>query len=456
MQTDQTPKREGVALWRALLEIVTILVVVGVVGSAVVVSYQWLANKPRARRRPPQKAATLVEVKSVRTGSHPVEVRAMGTVVPARQVVLTPRVGGEILSLHSDLVPGGLLQAGETAASVDPKDYALAVEERRADLARRKAERRQVEQQLAQREADRVRARIALDLEQARGEVAEQELALLGETLPERDRDRVLRKPQRIAAEASCQSAEAAKKMAEASLEAAVSSVRSAEIALEKAELARARTGTEAPFNAVVISTSVEKGAQVSPGARLATLVGTDVFWIEVAVPLRDLRWIVFPEGPDGEGSPVRIQHEAAWGEAAHRTGRVERLAAELEPQGRMARLIVSVEDPLCQLAENEGKPALILGAYVRAVIEGTELANVVTVPRLALRDGNRVWVMDAKDRLDIRDVEIVWRGEDEVCVREGLKDGERLVTSDLATPVRGMPLRTGAAPAGGGKGAGR
>ena len=64
-------------------------------------------------------------------------------------------------------------------------------------------------------------------------------------------------------------------------------------------------------------------------------------------------------------------------------------------------------------------------------------------MPRAALRDGNRVWVMTDDKTLDIRDVTIAWQSRQDVYTSEGLAEGEMLITSDLAAPVPGMALRT-------------
>jgi hypothetical protein len=115
----------------------------------------------------------------------------------------------------------------------------------------------------------------------------------------------------------------------------------------------------------------------------------------------------------------------------------------DLEAQGRMARLLISVPDPLCLNSENAGLPPLILGAYVRVEMEGNDLANAVRVTRTALRDGNNVWILTGDNTLAIRPVTIELGVTDAVYVTGGLEDGESLITSDLATPVAGMALRT-------------
>jgi hypothetical protein len=49
---------------------------------------------------------------------------------------------------------------------------------------------------------------------------------------------------------------------------------------------------------------------------------------------------------------------------------------------------------------------------------------------------------MNGDGRLEIRPVEILFRGKDEVLVKNGISEGERLVVSDLPAPVEGMQLR--------------
>jgi hypothetical protein len=59
------------------------------------------------------------------------------------------------------------------------------------------------------------------------------------------------------------------------------------------------------------------------------------------------------------------------------------------------------------------------------------------------LRDGDRIWIMDASDALETRKLDIVFRGHDQVLVADGVRAGECLVITDLAAPVDGMPLRS-------------
>ena len=52
-------------------------------------------------------------------------------------------------------------------------------------------------------------------------------------------------------------------------------------------------------------------------------------------------------------------------------------------------------------------------------------------------------WFTDDSNQLEIRPAEVVFRSKNTVYIHNSLRDGERIVTTDLSTPVEGMPLRT-------------
>jgi len=112
----------------------------------------------------------------------------------------------------------------------------------------------------------------------------------------------------------------------------------------------------------------------------------------------------------------------------------------ELDANARLARVLVSVEDPLALRAE-AGTPSLILGAFVRTAIEGRALDDVVRLDRDLLRREDTVWVME-DGALDIRDVTVLLRDNDYVYLSDGLDQGDQVVATDLATVVDGAALR--------------
>ncbi len=74
--------------------------------------------------------------------------------------------------------------------------------------------------------------------------------------------------------------------------------------------------------------------------------------------------------------------------------------------------------------------------------IEGRQLKNIYRIPRTALRDNTRIWLITNDGKLEIRDIETLWRDAQTVLLTDGLKPGEQLILSDLAKPVHGMQLQ--------------
>ena len=73
------------------------------------------------------KTIPLVEVQVVEPGDHRIMVPAMGTVVPAREVVLRAQVSGKVLSLHPEFIEGGYIKENAEILQIDPEDYQLTV-----------------------------------------------------------------------------------------------------------------------------------------------------------------------------------------------------------------------------------------------------------------------------------------------------------------------------------------
>jgi len=365
----------------------------GVVGTA------YIGKKaPKARKRPPAKITPLVQVTRVQPDTHKVVVAAMGTVIPAREIILESRVSGRIVALHPEFTIGGFLDKGSEVLRIDPEDYELAVTLAQAKIKDAESILKVVEEEAA---------------------ASEDEWRLLNKANPESQQIPALvaKKPQ---------------------LEAAKSRLAADRADLQKAKLNLARTRIRTPFNAIVRDKQVDVGSQVSGQEHLAELVGTDTYWIRASIPIDRLSWILIPGNPAESGSRVRISHR----NGHELTGTVIRLLGDLETEGRMARILVEVKDPLGLKVKGKYQLPLLIGEYVRIEIEGRELQNVYRIPRSALRDDSNLWIASDDDKLEIRSVKTVWRDAQTVLLGEGLEPNSRLIVSNLAAPVNGMPVQ--------------
>ena len=129
-----------------------------------------------------------------------------------------------------------------------------------------------------------------------------------------------------------------------------------------------------------------------------------------------------------------------AWPEGAYRTGYVSQVVGALEDQTRLARLIVSVPDPLAY--ENDTLPALMINSFVETSIQATSLSDVVRLSRDYLREDETVWVME-EGKLKIREVAIDFMDAEYAYISDGLQPEDQVVTTNLSTVVDGSPLRT-------------
>ena len=366
------------------------------------VAFYLVKTRAKPKQKPPAPTAALVEAIRVQSSRQRVVVHAMGEVVPAQEISLQAQVSGEVIWVSEEFLPGGLFTAGEKIVQLEPRDYELTIEQRQSEV---------------------MRAEHDLKMEFGYQAVAQHEWELLnaGDEASELDLELALRKPHLKKAQAALTASKAA---------------------LENARLDLERTTIKAPFNAFLQVKNVDLGAQVGLQTQLGHLAGTDEFWVQTSIPVHRLRWITIADESRQKGSAAKVVYQTAGTEQIERSGYAGRLMGQLEREGRMARVLVMVKDPLDLESPAQQRRPVLIGAYVHVEIEGKELPDVISIPRTALRDNEAVWVMDDQNKLAIQAVEVRWRDKERVLIGGGLEGGERVVVSNIAAPIVGMELR--------------
>ncbi|MFD2999322.1 efflux RND transporter periplasmic adaptor subunit [Pontibacter toksunensis] len=368
--------------------------------SAAITLFVFMTEPEAQREAATKKTAMLVDVVQVNRGNYVPTVVATGTVQAAKDIILSPQVGGEIVSISENFIPGSFVKKGEVLLQINPADYRNILQLRQSDL------------QLARSE---------LSVEMGRQDVARKDFELIGAELAADNRDLVLRKPQ---------------------LEAARANIAASEAAVNQARLDLQRTTIRAPFDAHIISRSVNVGSQVAPGAELGRLVGMDEYWVAANVPMSKISWLSFAEKDAAKASDVRVTNDTSWPSSQFRKGKLFRLVGALDTQTRMARVLVSVPDPLARAARYDTIPPLMIGTFVETHIEAREIKDAIRLSRDYIRKDETVWVME-DGKLSIRDVEILFQDADYAYISKGLSDNDMVVTTDLSTVVEGSGLRT-------------
>lgn len=351
-------------------------------------------------REEPAAQGVLVRTLTVEAGNHPVVVTSTGVVQPQQEIEVVPQVNGQVAFVDPRFVAGGFFRRGELLFAIEEEEYLLAVERARAGVAQ---------------------AELAFAVARNRAAVARQEWEKLNMHGREAD-PLVLHEPQLAEAGAALASASAA---------------------LRQAELDQERTRLFAPFNCRVRSESVALGQYVKSGTSYGAIAGTDAAEIVVPLALADLAWLTVPAaGGRQPGSPAAVLLEVG-GTTYRWSGRIARSLGEVDVQGRMARIVVRVDEPHARSGEQPGRPDLVANMFVQVRGEGATLRGVHAIPRSALREENTLWLMDKEQRLEIRPVEVLRLDKEQAFIGKGLADGERVVLTHLSGAADGMLLRS-------------
>lgn len=384
-----------------MARILKALLPIAVIGAGVAIAGYLVANAPKPEPDEVVVPPKVVETLEAKPGAHRVKVPAMGIVRAEREVTLIPEVNGVIVQQSENLVDGGLVAMGDPLARLDSRDLAT---------------------QLKLTESELAQARLAVREETQQVRVAKAEWKDLPSDFSEESREYVMREPHLDAAKAR------------------VSSVRDR---IKKAKRDLQRTILRAPFDGVVVSENADLGQLVGPGSPVARIAGVDRFWVQVSIPVSQLQFIDVPgiNAIGEEGSRTMVAQPGAATEEP-REGRVLRVLPSVEERGRMAQVLVAVDDPLgLKLPPGERPTPLLVGTYVQLEIEGRVLEDVVPIPRKALRDDEHVFVVNADGKLETRNIEIAWRERGRVLVKKGLEAGDKVVVTPLPMATDGMKV---------------
>ena len=356
------------------------------------------AAKPEPEKKEEAQRLISLYVDEVKSDTVTISVQTQGEVRPKTEIDLIPQVSGRIVGVSESFAEGAEFGPGETLIKIDDTNYKLAVVRAQARVAE---------------------AEVAVQRELANAKIKKEhwlDKRNAGEPTPY-----ALNKPQVMEAEAKLLAAESD---------------------LKEARLNVARTEINVPFLGRVRAKSVGIGQYVTAGQSLGRVFSTDT--VEIRLPLTDsqLAELNLPRGfmADAFNAPV-VQFTARVGNTEHTwSGRIVRTHASVDQQTRLIYAIAEVEDPY-GLGADSGKP-LAVGMFVHAHIAGVNSQPAMVLPRLALRNANKVYVINDENRLEIRTVDVLSTSEDIVLVSNGLAVGDKVVTSTIPAAVDGMEVR--------------
>lgn len=353
------------------------------------VSYTILSvEKEEEKRLPAKQRIIRTTVVEMPLQDYETVVKVRGVVTPHNEVTLNAEVSGKILTLSPGFEDGAYFAKDEVLLELDDADYQTGVLAAEAQLARSSA---------------------AFAQEEARAKQARLNWEDLG--YDEEPNELVLRLPQ---------------------LREAAANVKSAEAQLERANRDLERTRIRAPFDGRVRVCSVGLGQSIGTGTPLATIFATDFAEVRLPISENELAFVTLPEGPEDPPVPVVLRNAISVDSEITWKGEIVRTDGTLDASSLELFAIARVSDPFGRSSKH---PPLRIGQPVTGIVPGRVLKDVYVVPRKAIRQVDRIYLVNKEAMTIGREViEAIWSDEEHLIIRNpGLFDGSYLATSQLS-----------------------
>ena len=324
-----------------------------------------------------------------------IQISSNGTTTPLTQTVLTAEVGGEVIYRSKKFSEGSSVIEGEILAKIDDTDLQLQYKNALLQLAN---------------------AEVQHSLQLAEAEVAKEAWEKIGDGIAS---DLTLKKPQL--------------KQTEALLEVAKAQVNSAKNKLNKTEIV-------APYAGRIQSVNIDLGTTIIPGQPVGAMYTSSEIEITLAVKDNDLQFLSIPM----DGRKLNPSEQASVviesfykGKTQSWEGKLERVDGVIDPITRMINLIAVFKNDFIET----DKPNLPIGLFVEAKIDGITLKNIFEIPINSISKDDEVYIVDKDNQLELRKLTVLKKYSEFVIIKDGLKAGERIVTSKLSTASNGIKV---------------
>ncbi|MBL4612464.1 MAG: hypothetical protein JKY91_01850, partial [Emcibacter sp.] len=213
------------------------------------------------------------------------------------------------------------------------------------------------------------------------------------------------------------------------------------------------RTEISLPFDARIGTVSVEKGEYVAVSNLLFEALGIQAVEINAELPVSQFSPLITELGkgtlnlqkPEDLTKALSKMQIGAYvslvddpRKSAKWTGKLLRIGESIDPIRNTLNLVVAVNNPYEGIIPGK-RPPLLKGMYV-AVEFYTPPHEMMVLPRKALHQG-RVYVATVDNKLEIRPVRILHKQGQLVVIDSGIREGEKIIITDVIPVIEGLPL---------------
>ncbi len=379
-------------------KVVKILTPILVLVSSVMIVNALAAGKKQPEKTEEPARPISLYVDQVKLEQLNLQVSSQGEVKSTNQIKLIAEVSGRVVSVNKKLAAGAEFEAHEVLAVIDDTAYQLAVT--------------QAESQVAE-------ANVAVARELANAQYKKEQWKY--KNPGQEPSEYALNIPQVKDAETKLKAAEAL-------------------LAQAKRDLAKTRITV--PFRGRVLNEDIGMGQYITTGQSLGEVFSIDQVEVSLALTDKQLQELQLPMGfmtQQQSGPTVKLSAEV--GGVWHQwQGHIVRTQAAVNKDTRLIDATAVVDDPYGAGAD-QGTP-LAVGMFVMAEIDSQQTQSALVLPRDALRNKNKVFVINDDNRLEVRTVEVLATNTEQVLIKSGVVAGEWAVTSSSPGVVDGIEVQ--------------
>lgn len=417
--------------------------IIPAIAIGIAIFFFLVKNRESPKQSPPTEPTQAVRVIEVPTVDVIPRALAYGNVQPDTVWEAVAEVSGKIVEKHPKLKQGSILNRGELLLRIDPTDYKLAIAQSKANL-------QSIQAQLNELDIKEKNTRLSLKIEQQVLKVAQQELNRLRKLLKRKviSTDAVDKQERVVLAQnQQVQSLQNSLNLIPAERQVLIAQLAVADTQLASAKLNLQRTTITLPYDARIAQVNVEQRQFTQQGQVLVVADSIDVAEISARIAMSKVRHLLQPGSSPvdmsnlpkvfGLSATVRL-HEGGF--QIEWEGRFARIREELDSQTRTIGIIVAVDKPYRQ-ARVGVRPPLVKNMFVAVELRGKPHSNRLIIPRSALHN-KQVYVVNQDKRLEKRTLEIEFFQTNFVAIKNGLKQGEQVIVSDIIPAIEGMLLK--------------
>ncbi|QDV74682.1 efflux RND transporter periplasmic adaptor subunit [Botrimarina mediterranea] len=348
-------------------------------------------------QKPAQAPAALTlrtKVENLVVEDYPVIIKTNAVVQSVNRVVLSAEVAGTIVKVSPSFEVGAYFKAGDVLVEIDRRDYETALSIAESELAAAKS---------------------ALKLATL---VEERKLRLVESNAVSR---------------AEVYEASATREQAEADVELAKTRLAQASLNLQ-------RTRVVAPFDGRVQAKQIGLGQLANPSSPLGEVFAVEFAEVRLPISSEQRQYLELPEFADDP--PLRVElrdainseNDTAW------EAEIVRTEGVLDESSRDLFAIARIDDPF---GRESGRPAIRIGQPVLASIEGRVLRDVIALPRGAVRELDKVVLVNQSDQTLLPlSVSAIWSDADHVVVASSsLPHNTWIATTPMAFTPKGAKV---------------